>query len=61
MTGLQLTAVVKRTAPGTRVVLMTGDITIHDQARAHGVDYYLPKPFRLDTLEHIVRVVLSTV
>jgi CheY-like chemotaxis protein len=59
MTGLQLTAAIKQAAPGTRVVLITGDATLQDQARAHGVDYYLPKPFQLATLEHIVRAVLS--
>jgi DNA-binding response OmpR family regulator len=40
-------------------VLITGDTTLQDQARAHGVDYYLTKPFQLATLEHIVRAVLS--
>ena len=61
MTGLQLTKAVKQAAPGTRVVLITGDTTLADEARAHEVDYYLPKPFRLDTLQHIVREVLSSV
>jgi two-component system, response regulator, stage 0 sporulation protein F len=61
MNGLQLTAAIKERAPDTCVVLITAFASpeLQKRARAHQVDYYLPKPFALDTLEQIVRTTLA--
>lgn len=61
MNGLQLTAAIKERAPETCVVLITAFASPELQKRAHAqqVDYYLPKPFALETLEQIVRVTLA--
>jgi DNA-binding NarL/FixJ family response regulator len=61
MNGLQLTAAIKERAPETCVVLITAFASpeLQKRARAQQVDYYLPKPFALETLEQIVRATLA--
>jgi two-component system, response regulator, stage 0 sporulation protein F len=62
MTGAQLAAEIKATAPATRVVLITTTATpaLEEQAQEAGVDYYLPQPFPLSRLENIVRAALAS-
>lgn len=60
MNGLQLTTEVKSSSPTTKVALVTAYHTpqLQHTAIAHGVDYYLPKPFSIDELEAIlIRVI----
>jgi two-component system, response regulator, stage 0 sporulation protein F len=60
MNGLQLAAAIKDRVPATCVVLITAFASgeLQNRARLH-VDYYLPKPFALATLEQIVRATLA--
>ena len=55
--GLTLTREVRRTAPSTPVVLVTGNATFDHALRAirHGACDFLLKPFNLDTLDQTVR------
>jgi two-component system, NtrC family, response regulator AtoC len=59
--GVQLTAAVKGHSPRTQVLLMTAYSTalLRRLARHQGVDYYLPKPFRLTDLEALVGAALT--
>jgi two-component system response regulator (stage 0 sporulation protein F) len=61
MNGLELAQAVKAASPTTTVVLITayGTRDLAGRSRAAGVDYYLPKPFRFDELEAIVRRALA--
>jgi CheY-like chemotaxis protein len=61
MNGLELTARVKAANPATVVVLITAYVTpeVERSARQAGVDHFLPKPFRLDQVEAIVRQALG--
>jgi CheY-like chemotaxis protein len=61
MNGLQLAAQVKARAPDTGVVLITAFASPDLQKRAskNSVDYYLPKPFALGTLEEIVQTMIA--
>jgi CheY-like chemotaxis protein len=59
--GLKLTAAIRRRSPETRVVLITAYATpeIEQAAAVQGVEFYLPKPFLLEDLTHIVSTVLT--
>jgi two-component system, response regulator, stage 0 sporulation protein F len=59
--GLKLTAAVRSRSPETRVVLITAYATadVEQAAAAEGVEFYLPKPFLLEDLTHIVSTVLA--
>jgi CheY-like chemotaxis protein len=61
MNGLELTDTIKAQSGRTRVVLMTAfaTATLEQQALAHHVDYYLPKPFALAAFEQIVHEALG--
>ncbi|MFL5804262.1 MAG: response regulator [Roseiflexaceae bacterium] len=61
LNGVQLTATVKGHSPRTQVLLMTAYSTaiLRRLARQQGVDYYLPKPFRLTELEDLVGAALT--
>jgi CheY-like chemotaxis protein len=59
--GLQLTAAIRSRSPETRVVLITAYATpeVEQAAAAEGIEFYLPKPFLLEDLTHIVSTVLT--
>ena len=59
--GLKLAAAIRERSPETRIVLMTAYATsdIEQAAYAHGVEFYLPKPFLLEDLTVVVRTVLT--
>jgi CheY-like chemotaxis protein len=59
--GLRLTAAIRSRSPETRVVLITAYATaeVEQAAAAEGVEFYLPKPFLLEDLTHIVSTVLA--
>jgi two-component system response regulator (stage 0 sporulation protein F) len=61
MDGLKLAAAIRAQSPETRIVLITAYATsdIEQAAYAHGVEFYLPKPFLLKDLTTIVRTVLN--
>jgi two-component system, response regulator YesN len=61
MDGIALTEAVKAVAPQYPVILMTGYPTpeIRQRAQAAGVDFFLPKPFRVDQLAALVRAALA--
>jgi two-component system response regulator (stage 0 sporulation protein F) len=61
MNGLQLTAALKAHAPATRVVLISGYISLdlERRARERGVDYLVRKPFQVDLLIQMVRAALA--
>jgi CheY-like chemotaxis protein len=61
MNGLELARTVRRISPDTRIALITGYATdqLASDATAAGITYYLPKPFKLDDLEAIVRAALT--
>jgi two-component system, response regulator, stage 0 sporulation protein F len=60
MNGLALTDAIKASSSTTRVALITAYATaaLARQAAAHHVDYYLPKPFALETFEQMVHAAL---
>jgi CheY-like chemotaxis protein len=62
MDGLQLTTAIKARDNNTRVALITAYATpaLAQQATAHFVDYYLPKPFALEAFEQIVQSALQS-
>jgi two-component system, response regulator, stage 0 sporulation protein F len=62
MDGLQLTAAIKAHNSNTRVALITAYATpaLAQQASAHYVDYYLPKPFALEAFEQMVQSALQS-
>ena len=62
MDGLQLTAAIKARDGNTRVALITAYATpaLAQQASAHFVDYYLPKPFALQAFEQMVQSALQS-
>jgi CheY-like chemotaxis protein len=57
MNGLLLAHMVRGASPHTRVILMTDFATpgLERGAQSPSIDHYLPKPFRLERLEQIVR------
>lgn len=61
MDGLKLAAAIRLRSPETRIVLITAYATseVEQAAYAHGVEFYLPKPFLLKDLTLVVRTVLS--
>jgi DNA-binding NtrC family response regulator len=61
MDGLTLTAAIKAQAPQCPVILMTGYPTgeIERRALAAGVNYFLPKPFRLKQIASLVQAALA--
>jgi two-component system, response regulator, stage 0 sporulation protein F len=61
MDGLQLTTAIKARDNNTRVALITAYATpaLAQQATAHYVDYYLPKPFALEAFEQMVQSALQ--
>ena len=61
--GLQLTAAIKARNSNTRVALITAYATpaLAQQASAHFVDYFLPKPFPLQAFEQMVQSALQSV
>ena len=62
MDGLQLTTAIKARDNNTRVALITAYATpaLAQQATAHFVDYYLPKPFALEAFEQMVQSALQS-
>lgn len=60
MDGLQLTAAIKAQNPATQVILVTAypTLTLYEEAKAKGVDYYLTKPIQVERLEQSVRAAL---
>lgn len=63
MNGLSLLSSIKRTNPGTRVVLMTAfsSARIQSEAIRLGSDIYLEKPFDLSELKRIVIQLMDTI
>jgi CheY-like chemotaxis protein len=61
MNGLELIEAVKSVSPETHTVLITAydSPDLRRRARASKADDYLPKPFALEQLEHIVRTALA--
>jgi DNA-binding NtrC family response regulator len=61
MDGIALTAAVKAAAAQCLVMLITGDPAPETEQRAEaaGVNYFLPKPFRIDQLAALVRTALA--
>jgi len=61
MDGLKLAEAIRARSPETRIVLITAYATseIEQAAYAHGVEFYLPKPFLLKDLTLVVRTVLN--
>jgi len=61
MNGLQLATGIKAYAPHTQVLLIPGYATplLALLARQSAIDDYLPKPFRLKDLEHLVLAALE--
>jgi YesN/AraC family two-component response regulator len=61
MDGLQLSTEIKSRSPGT-YILMISACGLHDmrkRAQTQHVDYYLAKPFTLETLEQILHITLA--
>lgn len=61
MNGLDLSSHIKQLAPQVRVVLITAYATpeVERLARDAGVDYFLPKPFKLDQVEQVLQQALT--
>jgi two-component system, response regulator, stage 0 sporulation protein F len=61
MDGVVLAKAIKAVAPHCPIMLMTGSGTheIEQHGQAVGVEYFLPKPFRLDDFRAIVRAALA--
>jgi CheY-like chemotaxis protein len=61
MDGIALTLAIKAAAPQCLVILITGypSPELQQRADAAGVDYFLPKPFRIDQLAAMVRAALA--
>jgi CheY-like chemotaxis protein len=61
MDGVALTVAIKAVAPQCPVILITGSPTpeIHQRGQAAGVDFFLPKPFRVEQFAAIVRAALA--
>ena len=59
MNGLQLAAAFKWQSPSTYVVLLSGYITpeLRREAYEQGIDYVLPKPFRVSEFKQILQEV----
>lgn len=59
--GIELAKAVKLRSPETHIVLIAGQILPERERQAYlaGVDYYLPKPFRLEHLEQIVHASIA--
>ena len=55
-TGLEILAEVKAVRPGLRVVMLTGDVDVRDEAERLGVDAFLQKPFDVAELVAVLRV-----
>jgi two-component system, response regulator, stage 0 sporulation protein F len=60
MNGLALATQLKQRTPAARIAMITAYDTpeLRNQARACGVDYYLPKPFPFEAFMQIVQDVL---
>jgi CheY-like chemotaxis protein len=61
MTGLQMTAEIRKIKPGFPVILCTGfSETINEENfRSHGIDGFIMKPLLLRDFAHIIRSVLD--
>jgi CheY-like chemotaxis protein len=61
MDGLALAQEIKAPAPRCPVMLLTGSVTpeLQQRGKAVGVEYFLPKPFRLQQLASLVKVALA--
>jgi CheY-like chemotaxis protein len=61
MDGLTLARVIKAATPHCPVILLTGSVTpeLQQRGKAAGVDYFLPKPFRLQQLASLLKVALA--
>jgi CheY-like chemotaxis protein len=61
MDGIALTVAIKAVAPHCPVLLITGSPTpeIHQRGQAAGVNYFLPKPFRVEQFAAMVRAALA--
>ena len=61
MNGLQLLTEIKSRSPGTYVVMLTAQAQpdLRRRAQMENVDYYLTKPFALETLEQILHTTLA--
>lgn len=54
-TGLEILAEVKARRPQLRVVMLTGDLDVRDDAERLGVDAFLQKPFEVAALVDLLR------
>ncbi len=61
ITGYELATQMLAIRPDLPMVLTTGhsDEAIHEQARAAGIRYYLPKPFEMENLAEVLRELTS--
>jgi CheY-like chemotaxis protein len=61
MDGIAMTVAIKAVAPHCPVILITGSPTpeIHQRGQAAGVDYFLPKPFRVEQFAAVVLTALG--
>ncbi len=61
MNGIQLTENIKKAAPRTEIMLVTGHATVDSAVDAFtkGAAYYLPKPYKLDELRSAVKRILD--
>ena len=59
--GIALATLVKQRSPATHVVLIAGQLLPAQERHAYlaGVDYYLPKPFRLEQFEQVVHASIA--
>lgn len=62
LNGIDVLKRVKRSDPTLPVIVLTGneDTAIAAEAVALGAFSYVPKPFDLDTLDHLVAIALGT-
>jgi DNA-binding NtrC family response regulator len=54
-TGLEILAEVKASRPELRVVMLTGDLDVREEAERLGVDAFLHKPFDVAVLVDLLR------
>jgi CheY-like chemotaxis protein len=61
MDGIAMTVAIKAVALHCPVILITGSPTreIHQRGQAAGVDYFLPKPFRVEQFAAVVLTALG--
>jgi two-component system, response regulator, stage 0 sporulation protein F len=62
MNGLDLTTQIKAHSPQTRVLLVSAfaSRSLERQALTQQVDFYLPKPFQFENLEHVITTALKS-